>query len=286
MRPDFADSANPGQSAAPANPANWEAELELEFSRPQHKTVLSAKRHRGPLTVQRAFYPEGDLCHVYILHPPGGVVAGDQLQISARVEAQAQALLTTPAAAKFYRSGGGIARQQVNLSVAEQATLEWLPQESIMYQGAQVHSSLQVQLAAQAGFIGWEIIALGRPAAGEGFAEGLVRQNWRIERDGKLIYLENMYFDPAACQARWGLNGHAACGSLFACPTTPAQLEAVRDLINEHPGLGVTQIADLLICRGIDQRADRLRDFFQQVWMLLRSDIVHQPACAPRIWAT
>ncbi|QWF69996.1 urease accessory protein UreD [Methylomonas paludis] len=284
MRVEFPDSL--GISHPSPASTNWEAELELGFSRSSAKTVLSKKRHRGPLTVQRAFYPEGGICHIYLLHPPGGVVAGDQLSISAGVDSGAQALITTPAAGKFYRSNGGTACQNIQLTVASHATLEWLPQENIIYQGAQLNSNLHLQLANQAGFIGWEVLALGRPAAGEGFAEGLVRQNWRIERAGRLFYLENIRLDGAAYRANWGLQGHSACGSLFACPCTPLQLSTMQNLLAELPTAGVTLIGDMLICRAIDQRADRLRDLFQQIWMLIRPDIVHQPACAPRIWAT
>jgi len=264
----------------------WCAELDLQFARHAAKTVLARRMHRGPLTVQKAFYPEGGVCHVYLLHPPGGVVAGDRLQISAAVEPGAHALITTPAAGKFYRSSGQQARQTVQLNVAEQGCLEWLPQETIVYQGAKLHTDMAIELAANANFIGWEVLALGRPAAGEGFADGSAGLNWRISRDGRLLYLERQQIDSQAFQARWGLNGHSACGTLFASPTTPQHLAAVQAWIGEDADKAVTQIEDLLICRALDQRADRLRQFFEQVWRLLREDIAGQTACAPRIWAT
>ncbi len=115
-------------------PSSWEAELTLGFARRGDKTAMVSRAHRGPLTVQRPFYPEGGVCHVYLLHPPGGIVAGDRLTIKATAEAGAQALITTPAAGKFYRSGGEKAVQAVDLTVAENAGLEWLPQETIVYQ--------------------------------------------------------------------------------------------------------------------------------------------------------
>ncbi|MGZ0076229.1 urease accessory protein UreD [Methylomonas sp. YC3] len=266
--------------------AAWEAELRLGFSQRGDKTVLARSEHRGPLTVQRPFYPEGGVCHVYLLHPPGGVVAGDQLSIDADVEADAQALITTPAAGKFYRSGGGEARQTVNLKVAENASLEWLPQETIVYEGARINSSMNIDLAEQAHFIGWEILALGRPAAGEGFENGSATLNWRISRAGHLLYLERLRLDAAAFQARWGLFGHSACGTLFVYPATPLQLAAVQEMIGDEANRGVTLIEGLLICRGLDLRADLLKGFFERVWGLVRGEVVGKEVCAPRIWAT
>jgi urease accessory protein len=264
----------------------WQARLEMGFAHQHGKTVLAHRRHIGPLTVQRPFYPEGDVCHVYVLHPPGGVVAGDCLTIDINAATDSAALVTTPAAGKFYRSGGKLARQQVSLTVAENASLEWLPQETIIYEGARVLSELRLDLAAGARFIGWEILAMGRPAANEGFTYGEVSMNWQIFRVGELFYRERLMIDAQAFSANWGLKGHSTCGTLFACPATVKQLEAVQQLIGESAGRGVTLIDDMLICRALDARADRLRDFFQQVWRTLRPDVVLRDACAPRIWAT
>jgi len=266
--------------------SGWQADLKLGFESRGEKTVLAERQHVGPLTVQRPFYPEGGVCHVYLLHPPGGVVAGDQLNISANAASKSHALITTPAAGKFYRSGGETANQTVSLTVASDATLEWLPQETIVYQGARFDSSMSIDLAENARFIGWEVLALGRPAAGEAFDNGEAYLNWQIHRQGRLFYRERLRLDAQAFAARWGLDNHSACGTLFAYPTTAADLEAVQQLIGEHPLRGVTRIDDMLICRGLDARADLLRDFFQQVWQLLRTEIAHRPASAPRIWAT
>jgi urease accessory protein len=264
----------------------WQAKLELGFARQYGKTVLAHRRHVGPLTVQRPFYPEGEVCHVYVLHPPGGVVAGDCLTIDIDAAADSAALVTTPAAGKFYRSDGKLARQQVSLTVAENASLEWLPQETIIYEGAQVAAELRLKLAAGARFIGWEILVLGRPAANEGFTLGEVGMNWQILRSGELFYRERLMIDAQAFAANWGLNGHSACGTLFASPATVVQLESVQQFIDESAGRGVTLIDDMLICRALDTRADRLRDFFQHVWRILRPDVVQRDACAPRIWMT
>jgi urease accessory protein len=264
----------------------WRAELDLGFTRAGPKTLLSHRRHHGPLAVQRPFYPEGGVCHVYLLHPPGGVVAGDKLAIRVNADTGAEALVTTPAAGKFYRSDGPEARLAVTLQVAEDAALEWLPQETIVFEGALVASDMRIELQSGARFIGWEILSLGRPAAGEGFAKGAARLDWRITLDGQPFYLERQRLDAAAFSGNWGLRGRAALGTLFAYPATPSQLEAVRGLISEAPGQGVTLIDGLLICRALDPRADVLRQLFLRVWEIIRPGTIGREACPPRIWAT
>lgn len=264
----------------------WRAELELGFALSGTKTVLSRRRHLGPLKVQRPFHPEGPVCHVYLLHPPGGVVAGDELAIKVTADTGAEALVTTPAAGKFYRSDGRLARQQVALEIAEGGALEWLPQETIVYEGARLASETRVDLAAGARFIGWEVLVLGRPAAGEGFGHGEARLGWQIWRDGEPLYLERLRLDPQAFQAPWGLSGRSACGTLFAVPAPERSLAAVRELIGETPGQGVTLIKDMLICRASDPKADSLRAFFQRIWETVRPEVIGRAACPPRIWAT
>lgn len=265
---------------------NWQACLELGFESRTSKTQLTERRHQGPLMVQRPFYPEGPVCHVYLLHPPGGVVAGDQLQIRVNAAPMSQVLLTTPAAGKFYRSDGRVANQKVNLHIATDATLEWLPQETIIYEGAHLESSMTVTLDSEGRFIGWEIAVLGRPAATEGFNDGLLVLSWRIDKAERPILIEKWLLDPKAFKAHWGLQGHSACGTLMATPAGRLELEAVRNLIAEHSGAGVTLIDDLLICRAIDHRADLLREFFEQIWRVLRPSVIGREVCKPRIWAT
>ena len=99
--------------------AEWKAQLDLKFSKSGNRTILSHRKHYGPLQVQKPFYPElNGTCHVYILHPPGGMVGGDRLNIYVDVNSNAHALITTPAAGKFYRSAGPVARQEQIIKVA------------------------------------------------------------------------------------------------------------------------------------------------------------------------
>lgn len=264
----------------------WEAELYLRFTKKGTKTLLSHRSHRGPLTVQRPFYPEGGICHVYLLHPPGGIVAGDRLLIDIHATDKTEALITSPAAGKFYRSAGDEANQTVNLQVDEGAALEWVPQETIIYQGARLTSKITIHLKQNARFIGWEILALGRPASNETFNAGEVNLNWQIFHNNQLMYLEKMHIDVKAFMANWGLNKLSTCATLFAFPATSIQLDKVRKLIGDAPNQGVTLIDELLICRTNNNKTEPVRTFFESVRAEIRADIVQRKTYTPRIWAT
>lgn len=153
----------------------WSATLDLEFAARGGRTVLARNRHQGPLRVQRPFYPEtGGQAHVYVLHPPGGIVAGDSLAIDIDVAVGAHGLVTTPSAGRVYRSNaqGLLQTQQVTMTVAEGGFGEWLPQENIVFNGARAWNQTRIQLAPGARFIGWEITCLGRPASAQWFDQG------------------------------------------------------------------------------------------------------------------
>ncbi|KAF3980934.1 MAG: urease accessory protein UreD [Methylococcales symbiont of Hymedesmia sp. n. MRB-2018] len=264
----------------------WKAELTLGFAHNGNKTVLAQRSHKGPLTVQRPFYPEGGLCHVYIIHPPGGIVSGDQLSINVQLGHKTKALITTPGAAKFYRSNGEQAVQTVSLKIKEDSVLEWLPQETLIFEGARLLSDIRVDLLGNAKFIAWEICALGRPAAGESFKQGEALLKWQVFRDGMPLFLEKMCLDSEAFLARWGLNGYSSCGTFLISGASKANLESVRALIADTVGQGVTLIDDLLICRATADKTELIRCFFEKIRTLIRMDIVQEKPCTPRIWAT
>lgn len=264
----------------------WQAELELTFARQNQKTLLVKRKQSGPLTVQRPFYPEGNVPHIYLLHPPGGVVAGDELSITLHVTQAAHALVTTPAANKFYRSAGAKAIQKVLLRIEKSGALEWLPQETILYEGTELASSIQLELAHDSRFVGWEILALGRPAAGEGFESGHVDLRWHITLEQQPLLLERLRLDSEAFKARWGLQGASAMGSMLLFPATVDHLAQVRQFMGTTPDFGVTRIDNLLICRMKDDRSDKIRSYFEQIWRQLRPSCLGCSPCPPRIWAT
>lgn len=277
-----------GDSRAAA--AGWAARLQLRFAPGGARTVLAGRRHYGPLTVQKPFYPEGAPCHVYLLHPPGGVVGGDRLELDVEVNSDAHALITTPASGKFYRSAGTEALQQQHLRVDSGATLEWLPQDTILFDGCNVAMDTRVELQADARFVGWEMVCLGRPAADEGFDRGRCRQRLELWRDGVPLTLERTRFDggSAALAAPWGLAGNGVSGTLLATPADCETLAAVRTALDHgvHGRFAASLIDDVLVCRFLGRQGEAARRTFARAWRALRPSVVGREACPPRIWNT
>jgi urease accessory protein len=287
----------PREGAAPRGAgagAGWRGSLELAFERRDHRTILARRRHEGPLGVQRPFYPESDgTCHAYVLHPPGGLVAGDELALHVRVGAGGRALLTTPAATKLYRSAAGRDAQQcMRFTVEEGARLEWLPQETIAYQGARVRLLTRVDLEPGAAFLGCEVLCLGRPAIGEGFALGHLTQRLEIYAGRRPLLIERARYDGAgtALDAAYGLSGHKVVGSLVC--VGPPREEAVRDavraaLAQAAPGeTAASELASALVCRYRGGSVERALRAFRSAWAVLRHTCFASPAIEPRIWAT
>jgi len=270
----------------------WAASLSLGFSARGARTVLTRRSHQGPLQVQRPFYPPGErACHVYILHPPGGVVGGDSLALRAQVEPGAHALLTTPAAGKLYRSDGASAQLSQELSVAGGAWLEWLPQETLAFDGAHAASSTRVELSGNAGFIGWEILCLGRPAAGETYTRGAFTQRFELWRDGMPLWWERnaLTGGAPALHAPWGLAGRSVVATLVAVGRAPPALAGLRELLNAGRAGGefaVSQLREVLVCRYLGDSAEQARAGFTGAWRLLRPALWGVEATPPRIWAT
>lgn len=275
-----------------AHAPGWRAELTLGFSGCDGRTTLSRRTHSGPLRVQRPFYPEPQVCHVYILHPPGGIVGGDTLQIQVLAAERAQVLLTTPAANKFYRSKDGTAaRLHQSLTVEAGASLEWFPQESIVFDGALVDSATHVNLVGDAHFMGWEITCLGRRAAQETYAQGEYRQYFEIWRDGRPLWIERACVTGggAVLNGTWGLAGFSVTGSFVCITKNPGAVQCVRDAaaqISKDDLFSATQRDEVLICRYLGHSAEQVRRYFIRAWEVLRPLVLERAACAPRIWAT
>jgi urease accessory protein len=298
-----APAGDPG-AAMPAAARGWEAALEIGFVAMGGATILLRHGQRGPLAVQRPFSPEGrEVSHVTLLHPPGGLVGGDRLRIGVEVGPGAHAVITTPAATKHYRSAGPTARQELRLVVAGGGTLEWLPHETILFDGAVSELHTRVELGAGASFIGIDLICFGLPARNERFTRGRCRQRVELWRGDRPLLIERGDFDGDAPVhgARWGLGGAPIMGTLFATPGLPADhqaLAAVRALGAALPAddlgavsrldLGVEAGGDLsaVCCRYVGPSAERGAHFLREAWRLLRPPLLGRPAVSPRIWAT
>jgi urease accessory protein len=262
----------------------WRAELQLGFTRQGTRTVLARRQHIGPLVVQRPFYPEGDVCHVYLVHPPGGIVGGDQLRLDATIEHGAHAVITTPAATKFYRTlpdRRAVLHQQLQV---HSATLEWLPQETILFREAHASTATVVRLDCQSRFIGWELTCYGRPASNELFDAGQARQHFELWIDEQPVLLDHLRIDGGSMtmQSPWGLAGNGTLGTLLAYPALEEDLEAAR----EHEGFACTLVDRVLSCRLVSADSDHAKQAFVRLWQSLRPRIVKREAVLPRIWAT
>jgi urease accessory protein len=207
----------------------WHAQLDLNYrlspsdasSDTRHQTVLNFS-HNGPLRILQSLYPEDlRICHNVLVHPPGGVAGGDDLDIRLHVAESAHALITTPGATRFYKTLGEPAIQRTVAQLGDGARLEWLPLENIAYSGCLAENRLQVQLAPTAQVIGWDVTVLGLPAAQQPFERGEFTQHlellhptgphspW-IER-GKIAA-----DDQRLLQSPLGLAGHTCLATMFS----------------------------------------------------------------------
>ena len=269
--------------------SSWKASLALDFCFENQKTTLGKKIHDGPLVVQKPLYPEGSgLCHAIIVHPPGGIAGGDELSLSVKTGESAAALLTTPGAAKWYRSSGPWAKQSVAFNVG--GTLEWLPQETIGFDGARAQTAYDVNLVAGARLIGWDIVCLGRTGSGERFARGEFRTSMQVRRDGKLLWLERGRIDGGGrlLDSQAGLAGQPVFGTLFACASDLNQ-GLLHETRKTEPATGrgaVTLLPGILLARYLGSSTEAARRYFIALWRILRPALTGRDAIEPRIWRT
>lgn len=264
----------------------WHAQLQLGLAPRFGRTALVQRKQRGPLAVQRPFYPEGDVCHLYLLHPPGGVVGGDSLHIQCGVIAGAHAVVTTPGATKFYLSAGATAEQTQSLRIAAGAGLEWLPQENIFFPGALTRLQTKIELSEGARFIGWEVQCLGLPVSAAHFDRGQAEFQLHIERDKRPLLLERLMVTPQRRHGKAGLRGQPVNATLLATPAGKNELEQVRELLGETANAGVTLIDNLLVVRYLGDSTEQCRKLFTKIWAALRETVMGRPPCPPRIWST
>ncbi len=267
---------------------SWHAELELGYARFGDCTRPVTRRHLGPLRVQKHLYAEGpQVCQHIIVHPPGGIAGGDRLAISARVETDAWAQLTSPGAAKWYRATGP-AYQTLDLKVAAGATLEWLPQETIVFSAAQAELSTRIDLEGDARLFYWDMVALGRPASGERFDRGHFQSQLDIRRDGQLLWHERQRIQggDGLLDSPIGLDGQPVFATLLVSGEIDSELlERCRSVPTRVRG-DLTQLPGLLVARCLAGEALHARAWLIELWRLLRPALLGREAVPPRIWNT
>lgn len=270
--------------------AGWLANLELDIALRDGASIVGRNRHHGPLRVQKPLYPEGAATvHAILVHPPAGIRAGDRLQIAVSVGPGAHAFLTSPGATKWYRcnDGDGDAHQSVRLTAGDGAALEWMPQETIYFDGARAVQRHIVHLGAGARYIGCEVLCFGRQASGERFERGGLRLHSELWCGSELLWYEQARLEAgsAAVAGPFGLDGATVCATLTAVgPALPAALLArIRAL---DPALGASQLKSVFIARLLCGDSEHARRVMTGVWQLLRPHLVGRAAILPRIWAT
>ena len=272
----------------------WQAKLDLNYTRRGERVVVHHE-HTGPLRVLQSLYPEGDrICHNVLVHPPGGLVGGDTLDIAVHVGSDCHALVTTPGATRFYRSDGPQALQRAQLTLDAGARLEWLPLEALCYNQCQAENRLSMQLAPDAELLGWDITALGLPQAGLPFLNGVFQQH--IEVPG--VWLERGRLDATDRRLREsaaGLGGNNCLSSLFLVAGTPWQravlerlLDSARTLIDAHGMLtaGATSPNPrVVVVRALSPLTEPATGLLRAIRNVWRHELWGLAACNPRLWA-
>jgi urease accessory protein len=275
---------------------SWQGQLTLHYRRDAQRTTAH-DRHDGPLRVLQRLYPEGPgICHHVLVHPPGGIVGGDVLQIHATLEPGTHALITTPGATRFYRSSGAAASQSALLSVADGARLEWLPLETIAFTGCLAENRVRIELAPGAEAMGWDLLALGLPASSEPFNSGVFTQH--LELPGRWLERGRIAAsDKRLLDSPLGLAGQRVMATLWfaaGAALPEARVQALLDAAREcavgsalAPRCGVTSPHDgVVLLRVLADRVEPAMGLLAQVraaWRSLAWGLASEP---PRVWRT
>ena len=280
------------------NTQYWFAKLELGFKQDEKRTILAHRKHHGPVRVQKMLWPEKTgVCHAIIVHPPAGIAGGDHLTFNMHIDTHAHALVTTPGAGKWYKTNLKKAHQYIDIQVQDQAVFEWLPQETMLFNGALAHSETNIELAETASFIGWDMLVLGRQAREEKFTQGLYHNQFKLYRNNTLLVADTLRFEgnDRFLTSCLGMNNHAVMASFWAVAPTEMrdlqvleqQLDVIRDLIMRMDVSVTLTLLDDVICArylGDDVRACHdalaaIRARLRRFWFDLDEEF-------PRIWRT
>jgi urease accessory protein len=267
---------------------------EIAFAVRAGATRLTQLYQRNPL---RVLFPDGepgDAAVAALVTTSGGLVAGDRLSIAITLDVDSQAHVTASAAEKIYRSTGATTEIGQSLSVGESAWLEYLPRETILFDGARLRRHTTLDLAASAGFLGGGILVFGRRARGEAFSKGFLHESWEISRNSRLAWGDALHLDgdiaaimaSPACFA-----GAAACATLVLVPPTGdprSFVDSARAIQQQSstPGLraGVTAVNGVLVARWLGDDAAVLRRSYADLACHLRAAAMGLPARLPRLW--
>lgn len=269
---------------------SWHGRLNLHIAGKNGKSVVEKSSQNGPLTIQNPFYPESDeVCHIYLLHPPGGVVGGDVLDLNVSLDKAGSALLTTPGATKFYRSAGPRAIQNQNFSIADNSSLEWLPQETIYFPNAKAGLHTTVHLEGSGQYLGWDIHCLGLPVNDEAFDNGEAHIGYCLYRDNKPLMIEKVLVDRTKEEYQKAfLQGNPVFATLTATGGSQDLVDDLRETVAPATRgcWAASLIDDIVVVRYVGGSTSEVRRIFVDCWRRIRPRTLKREAVLPRIWAT
>jgi urease accessory protein len=267
---------------------------EIGFACRDGATRLTHLHQQNPLRVLFPVPLAGEIPTAVIVTTSGGLVAGDRLDLSVRLEPGAAAHVTASAAEKLYRSTGATTEIAQSLAIEERGWLEFLPPETILFDGVRLRRMTRVDLAPEAGFLGGGILVFGRRAHGERYTHGLLHEAWQVRRAGALVWGDALHLDGdiAALMADSAcFDNAAACATMILAPPVEgatAYLDAARDLLarsaTDDCRAGVTVVGGLLVARWLARDAFALRRSYADLACHLRQAAMGLPPRLPRLW--
>ncbi|QOI10946.1 urease accessory protein UreD [Blochmannia endosymbiont of Colobopsis nipponica] len=266
--------------------SEWLGTLELGFGFSNGRTVLVKYKHCGPFLIQRPFYPEGDsLPHVYLLHPPGGLVGGDRLVLDVNLFSSTRVLLTMPSANKFYRSAKSHVVINQRFIIGSNSTLEWLPSCSIFFPKSKVIINTIFFLAYSSRLIGFDSLCFGFPALQEVFEGCTLINNLCINLPNHVGLRDKLKINQYSLKK---LGGHQISSTFFAIPVNQFMLDEVRSYLQSSniSFFGATLLDDLLVVRLLDNDNRVVNRILRCMWGIIRPSIIGCKAVPPRIWLT
>ncbi len=259
--------------------------LSLSFARVDDVTRLMAGYQSGCLRARLPRVDPGERVEAVLINTGGGLAGGDTIDQEIGWTEGAVATVTTQAAEKVYRAIDAPARVRTTIAVGPRADAEWLPQETILFDGATLDRTLTIELDGGSRFLAVEALLFGRTARGEGMANGGLVDRWRVRRDGRLVYADTLRLDgnPQAMLALPAVGDGAAAVAtiLLVEPDAGARLEALRAARDETTGWSAASSWNgLLVARFVADDGQALRRALLPALACLRG-----ARRLPRVWS-
>ncbi|MFD1509303.1 urease accessory protein UreD [Lacimonas salitolerans] len=237
-----------------------EGALDLRVKHRDGRSAIDRFRASG---AYKALFPRSALgVQAIVLNTGGGVTGGDRFALTGHVGVDAHLTLTTQAAERAYRAARGWGRVDSAITVEAGATLHWLPQELILYDGCALHRRLRVDLADGASVLLVEPVIFGRVAMGERLTQARFRDDIAVYRAGRPVYRDALRLEGDLSRSalrRAILNGAGAMACLvYAAPDAPAHLDGLRALLPDTAGASLLA-PDLLVMRLVASDGFALR---------------------------